>query len=300
MPSRDAVWAVQQYEAVRSLLPKAPMPAQSIHAEGLIEIADNFDVFLLDAFGVLNVGDTAITGAVQRVQMLKNMGKQVLVITNGACFPVEQALKKFRDFGFSFELKDIVSSRDALTASLLSLPDNGYWGVMSTQNSQVETLGIPWLSLQNDRSAYDEASGFILLSTLEWTNSQQMLLQNSLAKVTRPILVGNPDIVAPRGSYLSLEPGYYAHELGREFKLTLNFFGKPFSNIYELAFSRLSNIDRSRVVMVGDTLHTDVLGGAAFGIKTVLVTGHGLFSGYDYSNFITETQIVPDFIIPSI
>ncbi len=107
-----------------------------IHAEGLIEIADHFDVFLLDAFGVLNVGDTAINGAVQRVQMLKNMGKQVLVLTNGACFPVEQALKKFRDFGFSFELKDIVSSRDALAASLPSLPDNGYWGVMSTQNSR--------------------------------------------------------------------------------------------------------------------------------------------------------------------
>ncbi len=95
MPPHDAVWAVQQYEAVRSLLPKAPMPAQSIHAEGLIEIADHFDVFLLDAFGVLNVGDTAIAGAVQQVQMLKNMGKEVLVLTNGACFPVEQALKNF-------------------------------------------------------------------------------------------------------------------------------------------------------------------------------------------------------------
>ena len=300
MPPHDAVWAVQQYEAVRSLLPKAAMPAQSIHADGLIEIADHFDVFLLDAFGVLNVGDVAIAGAVQRVQMLKNMGKQVLVLTNGACFPVEQALKKFRDFGFSFELKDIVSSRDALAASLPSLPDNGYWGVMSTQNSQVETLGIPWLSLQNDRSAYDEASGFILLSTLEWTEVQQMFLQESLAKVARPILVGNPDIVAPRGRYLSLEPGYYGHKLGSELKIQAKFFGKPFTNIYDLAFSRLPNIDPSRVVMVGDTLHTDVLGGAAYGIKTALVTDHGLFSGYDYKKFIEQTQIVPDFIIPTI
>ena len=84
MYERDAVWAVQQYEAVRSILPKAKMPAQSTHAKNLGEIADLFDIFLLDAFGVLNLGDTAIAGAVQRVEFLKNRGKRVLVLTNGA------------------------------------------------------------------------------------------------------------------------------------------------------------------------------------------------------------------------
>ena len=300
MSERDAVWALQQYEAIRSVLPVAHMPKKSVHAENLEEIADLFDAFLLDAFGVLNVGDTAIAGAAQRAQMLKDMGKEILVLTNGACFPAEQALKKFLSFGVPLELTDIVSSRAALAAAIPPLPDNGFWGVMSTQNSHVETLGIPWQRLENDMSIYDAASGFILLSTLEWTEDQQMLLQESLAKVARPILVGNPDIVAPRGRYLSLEPGYYGHKLGSELKIQAKFFGKPFTNIYNLAFSRLPNIDPSRVVMVGDTLHTDVLGGAAYGIKTALVTDHGLFSGYDYKKFIEQTQIVPDFIIPTI
>ena len=300
MSERDAVWALQQYEAIRSVLPVAHMPKKSVHAENLEEIADLFDAFLLDAFGVLNVGDTAIAGAAQRAQMLKDMGKEILVLTNGACFPAKQALKKFLSFGVPLELTDIVSSRAALAAAIPLLPDNGFWGVMSTQNSHVETLGIPWQRLENDMSIYDAASGFILLSTLEWTEAQQMLLQESLAKVARPILVGNPDIVAPRGHYLSLEPGYYGHKLGSELKIQTKFFGKPFTNIYDLAFSRLPDIDPSRVVMVGDTLHTDVLGGAAYGIKTVLVTDHGLFSGYDYKKFIEQTQIVPDFIIPTI
>ena len=48
-----------------------------------------------------------------------------------------------------------------------------------------------------------------------------------LRKVARPILVGNPDIVAPRGRYLSLEPGYYGHKLGSELKIQAKFFGKP-------------------------------------------------------------------------
>ena len=54
---------------------------------------------------------------------------------------------------------------------------------MSTYNSQVETFGIPWRRLENDSSTYDSASGFLLLSTLEWTDAQQMLLKESLTKV---------------------------------------------------------------------------------------------------------------------
>jgi ribonucleotide monophosphatase NagD (HAD superfamily) len=139
-----------------------------------------------------------------------------------------------------------------------------------------------------------------LLSASEWSDLRQLLLRESLAKTPRPILVGNPDIIAPREDHLSLEPGYYAHELRRDLKLKVKLFGKPFANIYDLAFDRLSNVDPSRVAMVGDTLHTDVLGGAAYGFKTVLVTNHGLFAGCDYAKYIEQTRIVPDFIIPTI
>ena len=57
-------------------------------------------------------------------------------------FPAEQALKKFLSFGIPLEIADIVSSRAALAAAIPPLPDSGFWGVMSTQNSHVETLGI--------------------------------------------------------------------------------------------------------------------------------------------------------------
>ena len=127
MPKRDAIWAIQQYESVRSLLPTAHMPAQSTHAENLYAISKHFDAFLLDAFGVLNVGETGINGAVKRVELLKSMGKTVLVLTNGARLPAESALKKFLDLGFRFDLSDIVSSRDALAAALPPLPNDGFW-----------------------------------------------------------------------------------------------------------------------------------------------------------------------------
>jgi glycerol 3-phosphatase-2 len=61
---------------VRHRLPTPRPPASSVHATNLDSIADQFDVFLLDAFGVLNIGETAIPGVVERVAGLKARGKQ--------------------------------------------------------------------------------------------------------------------------------------------------------------------------------------------------------------------------------
>lgn len=300
MAWRDAAWAVQEYEAVRALLPVAKMPSQFKRAANLGEIDDLFDVFLLDAFGVLNVGEAAIDGAVDRVKTLQDKGKRVLVLTNGASYPAEVALKKFTGFGFDFQLNDIVSSRDALAAALSAPATKGYWAVMSARASAVETLGVPWRRLEDRADVYDAASGFLLLSSADWTDNRQTLLRDSLAKTPRPVLVGNPDIVAPREHGFSLEPGYYAYSLASELGIDLGLFGKPFGNIFDWAFERVSIVEPSRVAMVGDTLHTDVLGGAAYGLQTVLVTDHGLFSGCDFEAFSAQTGIVPNYVVPSI
>jgi len=52
--------------------------------------------------------------------------------------------------------------------------------------------------------------------------------------------------------------------------------------------------------MVGDTLHTDILGGAAVGCRTVLVTDWGVLKGFDIDEAISRAGIVPDFMMPSI
>lgn len=300
MSIRDADWAVRQYEAVRPLLPTARMPATTRQVADLGEVADAFDVFLLDAFGVLNIGNSPIAGAPDRVRMLKDMGKRVLVLTNGATFPAETSLEKFTDLGFDFDLAEIVSSRDALGLALAGRPEAGYWGAMAAAGSHLETLGVRYRHLETDRATYDGACGFLLLSTAEWTEDQQSLLRDSLEAHPRPVLVGNPDIVAPREQGLTMEPGFHAHELVRQLNIRPQFFGKPFGNVFDLAFSRLPDVDLSRVLMVGDTLHTDVLGGAAYGCRTALVTGHGLLAGCIPATYIESTGIVPDYMLPTI
>ena len=88
-----------------------------------------------------------------------------------------------------------------------------------------------------------------------------------------------------------------AHDIIAQTGVKAAFYGKPYGNAFETALDRLPGIPRHRIAMVGDTLHTDVLGGAAAGIGTILVTDHGLFRGHDVAPFIGKSAIRPDWIV---
>lgn len=293
---RDTDWAFARYEGVRAALPVAKTARTSVYVDHLGDVADLFDVFLLDAFGVLNVGETVIPGAVERISVLQDAGKTVLVVTNSASHPADVALAKYRRLGFDFALNDVVSSRDALAVALRAQPPR-QWGVMAIDGSELGQLPMTCHRLDETFESFNRAEGFILLGAGQWSVAQQDFLVAALRANPRPVLVGNPDIVAPREGALSLEPGNFAHDVQARTGLAPVFYGKPFANVYDLALSRISpDIPKSRIVMVGDTLHTDVLGGAAAGLKTLLVLNHGLFAGREIGPFIEQSGLVPDYI----
>ena len=57
------------------------------------------------------------------------------------------------------------------------------------------------------------------------------------------------------------------------------------------------HIPLSRIGMVGDTLHTDILGANSFGLKSILVTKYGFLRDENVPQMIKKTGIVPDFIV---
>lgn len=67
--------AFASYENVRHRLLSAKFNRACRTLPNLDALTDEIDVFLLDAFGVLNIGDTAIEGVPERVARLQNAGK---------------------------------------------------------------------------------------------------------------------------------------------------------------------------------------------------------------------------------
>ncbi|CTQ50631.1 HAD-IIA family hydrolase [Jannaschia donghaensis] len=282
------------YEAVRDRLPAAGPGGACAPAATLADIADRYDVFLLDAFGVLNVGETAISGAVDRVHDLRAAGKRVLVVSNAAGLPHEALMAKYGAMGFGFASDDVITSRMALFDGLTLQPQVG-WAAMATTGQGLEALS-PAL-LRDDPAAYDAAEGFLLIGSAKWTQSRQDMLEDSLRRAPRPVHVGNPDLAAPREIGPSREPGYWAHRLADRTEVVPVFHGKPYSGIYDLAFARLGGHPGRRAVMVGDSLHTDILGAQTAGIASALITGHGVLRGRDVRRAIDLSGIRPDHVI---
>jgi HAD superfamily hydrolase (TIGR01450 family) len=290
--------AFEAYEAVRHRLPTVvPTDGGYRHASTLADIADEFDVFLLDAFGVLNIGEAAIPGTPERIKALTGVGKRVLVVSNAAGFPHQALMEKYSRLGYDFAPEDVITSRVTLLAGLNGRHDL-HWGLMATRSTGLRDLEDLTLTyLEEDPAAYDDVEGFLLVGSAAWTEERQALLEDALNKRPRPVLVGNPDIVAPRETGFSVEPGHFAHRLADRTGIVPEFYGKPFPDIFDLAFKRLGDVDRSRVLMVGDSLHTDILGARNVGISSALIARYGFFAGYDAKKAVLAAGIVPEFIV---
>ena len=321
---------IEAYESIRARLPQARFCDHWRRLDSLEAVIDVYDVFLFDAFGVLNVGDTAIPGAARRIEALRAAGKRVMVVSNAASVPASALGDKYRRLGFDFRTDEIVSSRDALCAALrgadrdplevgwdrggaggpavagamLAAPPGGAgfcWGAMAMAEADLSDLPVAVTPLGDDETGYVRSDGFILLSAADWSEARQARLTRALRQRPRPVLVANPDLVAPREHGWSLEPGHFARRLERDTGIRCDYFGKPFANIFSIALRRLgAGVDYSRVLMVGDTLHTDVLGGRAAGLGTALATDHGVSRGLDLEAVSARIGIRPDFVVRGI
>ncbi len=297
--AEQARWAFDAYEAVRHRLPRARFGTDSRRVANLTDLAGDFDVFLLDAFGVLNIGERAIPGAPEHIRALQQAGKAVMVLSNAASMPKRVLVEKYRRLGFDFAPHEVVSSREVMLAALAGQDPGriGLMGLAGYGREELEQFDITFLA--DDPADYAAADSFVLLGSGEWSPARQALLEAALAARPRPVHVGNPDIVAPREGGLTREPGHYAHALADATGVVPHFYGKPFANAFDMALARLpAPPDPTRVVMVGDTLHTDILGGAAAGLATALITGHGALAALDAEEAIARAGIVPDIVMP--
>lgn len=291
----DAAFA--RYEAIRSRLPQAVAPArQPRQAASLRDTFDGYDGYLFDSFGVLNVGERAIEGAAECLTELRALGKPFCVLTNAASYSSAEAHSKYARLGLDIRPEEIVSSRDVLLGHLAALTEPLAWGaIAAVEDSFADTSAS--IAHLHDMTDWDAAEGILFLSAARWSPDDQDRLIRSLLRRPRPVLVGNPDLVAPREDGLTIEPGYWAHDVQDRTGIVPRQFGKPFADAFSIAARRLG---ARCVAMVGDTLHTDILGAQAAGLGTILVADHGLFRGRDTATFIQRSGLVPDWIVPSI
>ena len=123
------------------------------------------------------------------------------------------------------------------------------------------------------------------------------------------LLCANPDIVVDRGEVREWCAGALAAlytEMGGESL----YFGKPHPPIYDLARRRLNalanKVDSSRILAIGDGIHTDIQGAQGEDIDSLFITGGLAASETKTKNqpdadaleaFVTKQMITPTYAI---
>jgi HAD superfamily hydrolase (TIGR01450 family) len=279
-----------RYQEVRARFPQVTPREGSLEIQSLLDIADQVDAFVFDAFGVLNVGETMIPGADARLDQLRTRGCAIRILTNAASYDRSGAIGKFKRLGLRVEDDEIITSREATLQGM----GEGHWGVIAAESDPLGDLPERVTRLKDSPDDYDKVDQFLFLSTADWTSARQDLLVKSMQHRPRKLLIGNADLAAPRDDGFSVEPGHFGHQIADLFPDHVQFFGKPFPEVYDLIEASLGPLSSHRIAMCGDTLHTDILGAAARGWRTVLVTQDGLFAGHDTQTFSQQAGLFAD------
>ena len=248
----------------------------------LDEILSRYDVLLFDAYGVLVHADGALPGAAELIARLRAEDRQTLVLTNDASRTPEQCAARYRDLGLPVDASMVISS-----GSLLA----GWYEAQGLAGTPTIVLGTAGSRLLVERAggvpispgAARSCSSLVVALCDEAFEPFLPLIDDTLSAVILGLLRGaqvrlvvpNPDLLYPRGDGgFGLTTGAVAQmfEAALHAKLGLapafERLGKPHPPMFEEARRRSKG---ARMVMLGDTLETDILGAARAGIDSVLV-----------------------------
>ena len=260
------------------------------------ELADRYDGFILDQFGVMHNGVTSLEGAPECVEKLKKQGKKIIILSNSSALS-SSTVEKLPKLGF--DAKDFVGAVTSGEEASHYVKDtyNGKKCLFMTWKTPKSPSPATFLEHCGDITVTDDETqaDFILLhgcevlrgpgpdgeatekplgGFMESGDPSQVIepLLKKCLSLNLPMVCVNPDFiyVKPDGSVGHM-PGKVA-QLYEGMGGSVISFGKPHREHFEACIRELE-LPKEKVVHVGDSLHHDVAGANATGISSILVVG---------------------------
>jgi HAD superfamily hydrolase (TIGR01459 family) len=237
---------------------------------GLREIVDDYDVFVVDQWGVMHDGSAAFAGAREVLLRLRSLGARVVLVSNSSR-PLRPSVALLRELGFEDALYDAMITAGELGRRWLS--EARAQGRVQKALSVVE----PWdadcsMAEAGVEPTLDPHEADVLIAsgvTPAAEDAFDAVLSVGVARGI-PLLCLNPDLVSvqPDGQ-LAFCGGTFA-ERYRRMGGEVRTWGKPEVAIYAAALAAAPGWRRG--LAIGDSLHHDVAGGRAAGLDTLFVT----------------------------
>ena len=270
-------------------------------------VVKKYDVVFFDAFGVLKNSSGLIEGINNTFSYLKENDVDFYILTNDASRGPRELAESYVSKGLSVINEHKIISSGMLAREYLRYKvKKGTVAYLGTENSAhyIEELGLKTISIANvDINDVSGISALVFLDDegFDWNHDINKIV-NLLRKRNIPVVVANTDMSYPvSGSEVAIAIGSIANMVEKILGRTFIRFGKPDPQMFNFAYEHITvdkHIPRNKILMVGDTLATDIIGGNKFGIDTVLVlTGNTIAENVKAR--IKSSGIIPDYICDS-
>lgn len=284
------------------------MTGKPVALAGVETLADMFDGFVLDVWGVVHDGVKLYPGVCEALDRLAGLGKGVVFLTN-APRRSDNVARMMARLGLpERHRRNIVSSGESVHAALAGRADAFHAGLGRRCLVLGDTVGNDILTgLDFERSDGFGDADFVV-NIGPWHEGAALAdYEDDLARAAAlglPMICANPDLSVMQGGREMLCAGALAvryEALGG----SVAYHGKPHKAIYDNCLARLGDPPRGRVVAIGDSLGTDIRGAAAAGIGSALVLG-GLHAGEiargegALAALCAEHRAMPDFTLPGL
>lgn len=242
--------------------------------EGLAPLADQYDGYVLDLWGVVHDGRALYPGVAECLAMLRQRGKRVVFLTNAPrrAWFIQGMLDKM---GLERGLYDgIISSGEVSWRWLKHRPEGWFqkFGPRAFHIGPERDLSVAEDGAAELVATPEEAD--FLLNTGPDPDRGSHSVEAYRAALERcfaaklPMVCVNPDRAVMVGGEKLICAGALADIYlgwgGDVFEV-----GKPDPAVYGPVMEALEMTDRARVLAVGDTPHTDLAGAAAAGMDSL-------------------------------
>ena len=244
-----------------------------VFISGLSKIYSKFDIFLVDLWGVIHNGIECYSDALNVLKNLKKT-KKIILISN-APRPSSSVQKFLNQINFNKSFYDFLITSGDLTRYYLknfTKKENFYHLGPDRDNSLFSNLMLKKTTLKNAR--------FVICTGVNNNNDNLNKYFSILKKIKKrnlKIICANPDLIVHRGDRAEYCAGSIA-KLYEKMGGLVEYFGKPYRNIYEYIFRILKKnskkkIYKSKVLVIGDNLNTDISGANNFNVKNLFIAG---------------------------
>lgn len=226
-------------------------------------LAERFDAFLFDLDGVVYLGDRPLPRAREALARLRKEGKAVRFLTNDPRPTREEVASRLAGMGMEARTEEVVTSGRATAEHLRKDGTRSAYVVGSPGlKTEVRRVGVEVVA-----SGRPEA---VVVGADERTSYRHIEHAARLVSEGARYFATNPDGAFPTPEGPSPGAGAIAAAVEAACGERPTVIGKPHPPMFEAATESLGA--GTRVVMVGDTPETDILGAHRAGIAAVLVS----------------------------